>query len=212
MATWNPSDNSNLTLSNGNLTAQAATSASTWRSVRATVSRSAGKYYFEATANIVDANNGFMLGIANSSALLTTFAGNNSNGIGFQSGNNHWINGGNSSPTVVTFANGDVLGIAVDITNKLIWFIDVTHSSSTWYGSSAGGSTSPSTGTNGLSISALSASPYFPIFSGYDSTAHDECTLNTGTSAFSGTLPTGFTAWDAAVANKYQGAVTIISA
>lgn len=82
--TWNASDNSNLTLSNGNLTASAQTSASTWRSIRANNGKTTGKWYVEIIISNYDASNGIMPGVMNGSGSLTNYIGVSNNGCGYQ--------------------------------------------------------------------------------------------------------------------------------
>lgn len=96
--TWNPSDKSaNITLSNGNLTATAVTTTSTWRSCRATTSLTTGKAYFELQAATVDSSNGWMGGVANATASLAGFVGSDLNGIGYQSQGTVYKNGSSLS-------------------------------------------------------------------------------------------------------------------
>lgn len=80
-ATWNPSDkgNADLVLSNGNLTATVGTETlGTRTNVRSTVSKSAGKWYWE---YVVQTANKMYFAVANSSASLTTDLGNDNNSL-----------------------------------------------------------------------------------------------------------------------------------
>lgn len=87
-ATLNPSDkDSAITLSGGNLTMSSATNA--WRSVRATIGKSGGKWYWEVT-NTTSSNPYWVRGIGNSSATLADRVGIDSNGWG-------WYNDGVST-------------------------------------------------------------------------------------------------------------------
>jgi hypothetical protein len=85
--TWNASDKSTgITLSNGNLTAATSSgvAAGNWRSVRATNGLSAGLAYFEINTSAVDASSGFIFGAGNSTAPLTSYAGNTTDSMGWQ--------------------------------------------------------------------------------------------------------------------------------
>lgn len=104
--TWNPSDKStSITLSNGNLTASQATTGSGWRSVRAVgSSKHTGKWYFEVLCDQRDASDGWMAGIMNASASLTSFVGADNNGIGYQSQQSSWKNGSSTGLAIATLA------------------------------------------------------------------------------------------------------------
>lgn len=72
--TWNSSDkSSSITLSNGDLTAARATGTG-WVSLRPTNHYSSGKYIFDIGIDAISGN-GFMLGLANSSASLSSYPG-----------------------------------------------------------------------------------------------------------------------------------------
>lgn len=77
--TWNPADkNADITLSGGDLTATNATAS--WASVRATTSRSTGKWYFESTVSVAEDCG---LGVGYSTAGLTGGPGDDLDGWGF---------------------------------------------------------------------------------------------------------------------------------
>jgi hypothetical protein len=195
-STWNPSDNSNLTLTNGNLTASAATTVSTFHSIRGTLSHTGSvKEYFEYTAGAMDTNHGFMMGIANSTASLTTFLGAGTNGYSMQcdAGADFYYNGAFTSNGMAACVVGHVMAVAVDIGAKKIWVADLT--AATGWNVGSGGTQDPGTGAGGISISGVTA-PLFIGFSGYDGTTPDTVTLNVGATSFTGTIPSGFSAWD----------------
>jgi hypothetical protein len=98
--------------------------------------------------------------------------------------------------TVYTFgarAQGDVIGIAVDVDNRLIWFKVVSGSPGLWNGATANGN--PVTGLNGITVPAGSIIPYIGF-----GTNQDVYTANFGASAFVGAAPTGFVAWPSNIA------------
>ncbi len=182
---WNPSDKGTVTLSNSNYTA--STSGGN-NEVRATLSHSTGKWYLEYNNVNFFGGGGGALAFANSTEPLTNnsfgspgYFGVSSSGGSF--GDMGFLSMG-SSPT------GHVTGIAVDLTNLLIWFqYDGTGN---WNGS---GTADPATGTGGVSLSGFgSPGAVFPYFWGQNSA---NATLNSGdgNQAFTGTVPTGFTAW-----------------
>ena len=85
---------------------------------------------------------------------------------------------------------GNVIGMAVDLTARLIWFRVAP--AGNW---NTNASYNPATGIGGVDISAI-AGALFPLYSPY--TLNDAMTANSGASAFSGAVPAGFTAgWPA---------------
>ena len=128
-ATLNPSDKaSNVTLSNGNLTA--ATSSSAWGVARSTIGKSSGKWYWEYTFTSGAAS--FLVGVANSSASLTTYVGGDANGWGYYKGGNKYNNNTNSAYGA-TYAQGDVIGVALDMDGGTITMYKNNVSQGTMY-------------------------------------------------------------------------------
>jgi hypothetical protein len=118
-ATWNPSDkHANLTLSNSNLTVTAQVgSPAGFQSLRSDVSKSSGKWYWESTIATVPT----LIGVGNSTATLSDYAGSGADSVGYYSPGNIYRSGsGNGSPTPYT--NGDVIGIALDMDAKTVTF------------------------------------------------------------------------------------------
>lgn len=179
MTTYNPSDKSaDITLSGGNLIATHASGGS-FANVRSTTSKTSGKYYFEVTWSGGDGNNG--VGVANGSASLSNYLGNDANSIG-------WYDTGFGHPSGTTFTAGDVIGIAIDCTNGLIWY----RKNGTFSGN-------PAAGTGGTSISL--AAYYAAVAFQYSTLGAG--TINFGGSAFANSPPSGFSAWDAGAATNY---------
>lgn len=149
--------------------------------VRSVNSFSSGKYYWEITATSLTASaTGF--GIANASHSLTAFLGSDSNSIGWETGGVWRANTNQGSAG--TPANADTLSVAVDLTNNKIWF---RRNCGNWDNNAAH---DPATNNGGFSISTLTG-PFYAAanFSG----AADQATFNLGGSAFSCTVPSGFT-------------------
>lgn len=196
--TWNPGDKSAaMVLSNGNLT---ATDTITERSdsVRATTAQTTGKRYFEITATTSSTD--WSAGLANSSFPLTTSGGLGSegNGIGFYNVSPTqyiYYNGTALSTGTTAGATGDVIYYAVDLTNHLEWVSSpVMRAASTPWNSLAIGSANPATGVGGIPFAGLTC-PCFPVFNDEEAGA---ATINAG-GPFTGTVPTGFTAWQPTV-------------
>ena len=147
-ATLNPLDmHSDFATSNGNL--NIATTGSTWRSVRATIGISSGKYYWEFTTG----HNRATVGISLSpSSVLDDYIGNNENGWSYLYDGNKYHNAvitayGN------TYASGDTIGVAFDADAGNIYF---------YKNGTIQNSGNPA-------YTGLTSGPYYPSFSFRDS-------------------------------------------
>lgn len=91
-----------------------------------------------------------------------------------------------------TFATGSIIRMAADVDNDLYW---LAVNGGNWNGS---GTADPATGTGGVSFSAISPSAKCLCFcfSGYET--YNSVTVNGGSSAFTYSVPSGFTAADSA--------------
>lgn len=194
--TWNPSDaDAHFVFSGGNLTATGSTGLTAYKSCRATTSKSSGKYYFEVKIGVIGSGQtGFGMGLA--SAALTNYIGSGTNnGFSIFSGGNFFVNGASTSVFGSGVTANTIVGCAVDITNGLVWFKGVAVSLTAWNAQS-GGTADPATGTGGKSFTASGA--LFPSLS--FSSSIDQETGNFGPSGFAGTVPSGFSSWDASAA------------
>jgi hypothetical protein len=174
-------------LSNGNLTI--AHSNSTQGGGRSVDFQSSGKYYFELTLTTVGGAN-TLVGLAHSMAGVSELiAGHLSVSACYKSNGNIWGNGSASGFTLGALANGDIIGVAVDFTNSKIWYRKSP--SGNWDGNAAH---DPATNTNGVSFSSMpaGAAPAI-VWAGAGMGATETITANFGGSAFSGTVPSGFT-------------------
>lgn len=184
--TLNPSDkDGNLTLSNGDLTATLGTSA--YANVRSVASASTGKKYWEYTATTIGGSIGAIVqGVANGSAALNNFFGNDNNSVGWAGDGTVYRNGGGVA-TIQSWAQGDTLCFSYDIDGGLIWF---RTNGGNWNNNVAA---NPALGLLGIDISALAAGPYFAALEGH--TNGDVLTANFGGSAYAQTAPSGFGNW-----------------
>lgn len=191
--TWSPTNlNANVTLTNGNLTATPSGGAPVAQYLSGLASASVtGKKYWEVTRVARDVFNG-VIGIANASFLFGTngnsLGDGTANGVAFlpDAGELQYNNAGVTSG-YPTGGVGSIFGFAIDATGSpLLW---VTGDGVTW---NAGGGADPATATGGYAV--LFAGAVFPGYSlGYDGTAVDVWTINTGASPFAYTVPAGFT-------------------
>lgn len=192
--TWNPADKSaTVTLSGGNLVATSNGSANC-DGVRGTNAHSSGKWYFEITAVVINgANLDFMyIGVADATASLALRTGlvnalgavyrsNPSNSIGTLCANSD-----STSISATAYTSGAVISVAVDVSNQLIYWAY----NGTWQNSAV-----PASGTGGVGY--ITTAPVYPLFQDYSQSSGDGmvATLNCGATAFSYTVPSGFTAW-----------------
>jgi hypothetical protein len=178
-ATWNPSDKSDgIDLSNGNLKAVSNTSVNA--GVRANLSKSYGKWYWEITIDslVYGHANKLYIGIATSSGTLTNFLGFDAYGYSYSTnidlaGHLVWHNNSHINYGVV-YQTGDVIGVALNLTDGVIsYYVN---------------------GTFQGDASTLVAGDYFPAVSISWGGSSFVCgvTANFGESTFVHTPPTGF--------------------
>jgi len=180
------------TMSNGNLTAthNAATTAD---GVRSTALKTSGKYYFEVTRGVNGANPGgatCFMGIILSTGLVGDPAtGTNVSACYPNQAGGVYSNNTFTNKTVgAAVAPGDLVGIAIDLDNRKAWFCK---NNLNWLNAVIG-SENPATNTGGVVIAAGSWTPAVG-FLGSGAVVGDSFTANFGASAFSGTVPSGFT-------------------
>jgi hypothetical protein len=172
-ATWNSADKAAaVTLSNGDLTASTTTSLG---SVRATVSKTSGKWVFALGLQGADAVQ--LFGIATSSASLSTFPGGDANGYSY------FYSGSESYGSRKKYTNN----AATDYDNgKRIYGVQLVSGSIVFYARGASGPTA---------YSGLSGN-YYPMWGPGTGTGTFAATINTGQSAFAFTAASaGLTAW-----------------
>ncbi len=180
---WNPADkDSSIVLTNTNTTATQSGASSAFRSVRSVTSHASGKYYYECQNIVTDAQNGWIGGVGNGSASLTTYPGQlGTTGNGFQSDGGFYDGSGHAGVWAGATSTHNV-SFAIDVTGGLIW---VRKDGGTW--NTAG---DPVAGTGGSTITATGA--LFAMWAGFDGSAADACTLGTVNTY---TPPTGYVVW-----------------
>ena len=177
-ATLNPADMSSgggIALSGGNLIVTRDTD-NIFRSVRATIGQSSGKWTFRviATSAAGGAGEYAVVGPANLSAPLndgTAYPGGDANGAGYFNFNGNILQNNVSSPFGVTWTTGDAILFAVDVDNGVL----------TTY---KNGSTTPSGGPVSLGISGA----LYPMLSLYTASV---LTFDAGETPFAW-VPTGY--------------------
>lgn len=183
---WNVADvSSSITLSNGLL--RATSNASGDGAVRATFLRASGKYYCELNMQVV-AGGDTGGGLANANAVLANIGGSVAGAFMQFKGGNVYNNG------ALVFGNGNmaaggVLQIAYDADAHLAWF---KFASGNWNNNA---SANPATGAIGVNVSGIDTGGLYPCFCAGANA--DQCTANFGATTFSGSLPAGFSNWNA---------------
>lgn len=192
-STWNPTDAAAMTLSGGNLV---ATSTSSAAGVRAYLSQSSGKYYWEVTGTTW--NSGGQVGIASAAANLATVAGAGVNACVVIPSGAIYNNNSSTGDTLSSLSNGNVIGCAVDLGADLFWMR--VSPSGNWNGSATA---NPATGAGGISISAWASGVLvYPLVAA--STTGAVLTANFGATGYSGAAPSGFGNWPAPTAPSPQ--------
>lgn len=190
-ATWDNADKIGVTLDATLLEATATTGSA---GVRGLGGHNTGKLYFEVTHTAGLAQ---QVGVAPAAANLSGALSGSTVGVAVVLNTGGiTVNAVASGSTLGARATGDIIGIAVDLTAALIWFRVAP--SGNWNGS---GTANPATGVGGVSIAAAGLPPgtaHHPYVSMRFADSA-KVTANFGSSAFSGTVPSGFASgWDAA--------------
>jgi len=195
-ATWDAATVTAVTLSGGNLIATntGTTSADQGARVATANGKTSGKYYFEATwttRNQIGGN--FGIGIGTPTSTYTSMGNGGTTGIEQYNGGSFYSNGSQVSGGSGQWNQGQTAGIAVDLDNRRFW--TRTNPAGVWNGS---GTNDPATNVGGFTIPAGTMVP-FVTFGGSGGAAGSALTANFGDSAFTGAVPSGFTAgWPAA--------------
>jgi hypothetical protein len=185
-----------VALSGGGLVATNTGTTSTDQGAKAIAAsgKTSGKYYFEVTWTTVFAGQGNLgVGIGTSASTYTGMGNNATTGDqAFQSGSTYSNGSIVGSGTGRVWASGFVMGIAVDMDNRRIWWRQSP--ASFWNGLAPN---DPTTNVGGMVIPAGTMVP-FVTFGGTGGVANNVLTANFGASAFNGAVPSGFTAgWPA---------------
>lgn len=174
-----------VTLSGGNLIATQSTADG---SVRSIASHTSGKYYCEMTVGAGVSDWQHALGIANTSSVLTDAPGSPdaNSGALYQNQPAIYIAGSDSGVASDVYVSGNVVGMAVDIDNKRIWY---RVNGGNW---NASGTNNPATNTGGASFSAITGAIYVLAYVGDTGSTN---TMNFGATAYANAAPVGFGNW-----------------
>lgn len=184
--TWNPSDkDDDFTLSSGDLVATSANNTNE-AAVRGTLGRNTGKYYFEVVATTIGNTEDWAAGLATGAANLSGQANLAGSGYHVLRANGTAIDE-DATLALTSLSAGQVLGVAADLDAGLYWF----SRQNVWLGTPAG---DPAAGTNQNGTFTGGATMY-PVAKTSNKTTASVWTLRTAAASFTGTIPTGFSAW-----------------
>ena len=177
---WSTTDkNAGITITTTDETNDTAQSAGALQAVRSDVAIPAGKRYFE--FEILDVSNTGLVGIANSTASLSSNGQSTSNDSwGVREDGFAYFDGGGTPDISVTFSTvNDVVGLAFDSGAGDVWFRDTS-----------GYAGDPGAGT-GADYAAVTGSSWFAYFA--TTGADTQIKLITNPANFTYAVPSGFT-------------------
>jgi hypothetical protein len=193
-ATLDPATVTAVTLSNGNLTATntETTSQNQGAHVASGSGQTSGKFYFEITWTTINGGD-YCAGVGTPTSTYSGmgFSGGVTGiiGVAISPAASIWQAGANSGSFGGTPANGDIIGIAIDLDNRKGWFKKVSGTPGNWNGS---GANDPATNSGGITVPAGTMVP-FVVFGGSGGAAGAVQTANFGATSFTGLVPSGFT-------------------
>jgi hypothetical protein len=184
-AIFDGTPSASVTVTNGGLTVTHG-STSNGTGVFSTKQLTSGKFYFEVLlqTTTTNANAGGIKVYA--SGTFSDPGGTFSTGAGVSFGSTQsfiWSNAVSTGKNLGTFAVGDRLCAAIDLTSRLGWF---RKNGGLW---NADAAADPATGTNGVVVPSGSQAPLVRFTNG---PATDAFTANFGASSFAFTPPAGF--------------------
>ena len=159
-ATYNPLLPVTVTFSDGNLT---GVTSSNWECSASTIPVTKGKWYCEINAVSLPTDNS-LIGVEDVDLInvwQNSYVGVSANGWGYWSNGGQKYNNNTSSAYGSDYGQGDIIGIALDMDNKYVYF------SKNGVFQNSGNPTSGATGTGGL---ALSGTEYVFVASAFTGT------------------------------------------
>lgn len=187
---FNEYDTGTLALSNGDRTISCV-AATSWGAARSFSGHTSGKYYVEATMN--GGTTYLAVGVLGATDNISTgeaYIGSSTLGWGWLAQTSTVRKaGGDVLSMGLSFLAGDIIGMAVDLDNDLLYF----SKNGVWVAACG----NPNIPTGGINISARGANAlHLGLSSGYSTSC--VLTMNFGQSTFSYTAPTGYiTGWGA---------------
>ena len=173
-ATWDPAFlGAHMVLSGGNLKASGGSTGTFQEMTRSTISKTSGKWYWEITLN-TDGGYSFGMGICNSSEVTSNYTGGSANSWAYDcsAGVANKVHTGTAVAYGTLFVQGDVIGVALDMTGGTLIY----------YRNGVSQGTAYSSGITGTMYAAVT--PWNTSL----------CTANFGASPFVYTVPSGYNA------------------
>jgi hypothetical protein len=194
--TWDSATVSAVTLSGGDLVATntGTTSADQGARVATASGKTSGKYYFEVAITTGTSGANVGIGVGTTSSTYTGLGNNGAGGNMVFTSGNIYANGTFTGLVTDALSVGTVAGIAVDLDNRKAWFRKAPSGS---WNAISGTANDPASNTGGVTIPAGTMVP-FVTFGGTGGAANNVRTAKFGATAFTGAVPSGFTAgWPA---------------
>ncbi len=170
------------TLTNGELTAEHTGILDTIV-MTAPDGKTAGKWYFEVTIDLLVTGE-MSVGVGNYKETLRNYLGNSANSIATTWDDRVILNNANQTSPPGTFTTGSVVCVAVDATNRKVWF---RINGGSW-SSASGDPTNSSTGHTFAGSEAI-----FPML--YTNYVTSKATANFGATSFAQAMPSGYSGW-----------------
>jgi hypothetical protein len=158
------------------------TAGTTNRLVASVATKSTGKWYFEATIDVLADG----VGIGDASANTASFAGADTHSIGYQATGTIFYNG-SSAGSSSTYTTGDRIAVAFDADAKKAWVGKISAGVITWQGTS-----NPATNTGGFTMTSATG-PFRAI--GQCNALNDQMTVCLSAADQTATPPSGFSTW-----------------
>lgn len=201
--TWDLSTVTAVTLSGGNLVATNTGTTAQEQGVHVASSHnpSTGKYYFECTITTFTGGAGVAVGIATPASTYTNIkiaadSGFLNSVVGHTGTGTILSPSGNTGFSLGALTTGAVICIAVDLTNRRIWFR--AGAAGFWNGNAGHNPTDGSGGSGGFIIPGGSYVPFAVFgssgFGGGAGVAGNVITANFGATSFVGAVPSGYAA------------------
>lgn len=166
-----------VSFSNGNLTFTGAR-AGNWSSAVSTIALNSGKWYAEFK---MDSTGGLRMVAVEPAENISDYndnhGGHTADGRGYEDSNGYLNTNGGSSAWGSTYGNGDIIGVALDMDNRYVYF------SKNGVYQNSGVPTSGSSGT-GSAGSQLANKAYYFVVSGHESSGNTVIQSNFGSPSF----------------------------
>jgi hypothetical protein len=199
-----------IALSNASFTATGTSAAAAqWQAIRTLSSKTTGKLYAELSITNLAGGTGIGVVNSNESFGINLPTGFDTNGLAFlynagSSNGGAYYNGSFISGSIPSSwpVTGQVIGMAVDLGAKLVWFYNPA--TGLW-NNDVIANQNPATGTGGYSISTIMAGGTGAIYIAVDVLGTGaSATINAGGNTFAYTVPSGFSAWATSLNGNVQ--------